>query len=236
MGQFLPSGSWARDQTTATTWWASLLSPHDITLAADVTNLKRIIAVCGGRLIIIIVLYPPSPATTTTASAVTRPTTEPSWRSLSQGKRSFSDLCRLHTFITCQVVAAGELLLRKKKARPSLRSWRPTEAPGAPSAVTRPPTRGLPWCPGPLWHLLLQQRTTADPAMQLSCQPPLSARAATLTPLRAASLSSLASASPPTAEAAPTHGARSAGFVVDLFAAVAAAVAISGGEAPSTTF
>jgi hypothetical protein len=97
-----------------------LIVAHEITLAAAVSNLKRIIAICGGRLVIIVTHLPGylngrccEDVDHCTHIGITE-----------SREKIFDDLRRLHTFVTCrlstaancQVVAAGDLLLNKKKA------------------------------------------------------------------------------------------------------------------------
>jgi len=81
-----------------------LVVAHEVTLAAAVSNLKRLLEVCGGRTVIIISPFP---------------------RYLNGAREKiFADLTRLHSFISnrlssfpnCKVIAAGDLLVNKAKA------------------------------------------------------------------------------------------------------------------------
>jgi hypothetical protein len=70
---------------------------HEITLAAAVTNLKRIIAVCGGRLVIIVTPFPRTiNGKSCDADDHCTHLAVPESR-----EKIFNDLRRLHTFITC---------------------------------------------------------------------------------------------------------------------------------------
>jgi hypothetical protein len=97
-----------------------LIVAHEITLAAAVSNLKRIIAVCGGRLVIIV-----TPLPRYLNGRCCEDVDHCTHIGIPESREKiFDDLRRLHTFITCrlitanncQVVAAGDLLLNKKKA------------------------------------------------------------------------------------------------------------------------
>jgi hypothetical protein len=97
-----------------------LIVAHKITLAAAVSNLKRIIAVCGGRLVIIV-----TPLPRYLNGRCCKDVDHCTHIGIPESREKiFDDLRRLHTFITCrlstaancQVVAAGDLLLNKKKA------------------------------------------------------------------------------------------------------------------------
>ncbi len=94
---------------------------HEVTLAATVTNLKRIILACGARRVIIIT---PGPR------YLTQPCCCAACHSThilipESGLKMMADLARLHTFIqrrlssssNCQVIPACDLLAGKKGAR-----------------------------------------------------------------------------------------------------------------------
>jgi hypothetical protein len=97
-----------------------LIVAHEITLAAAVSNLKRIIAVCGGRLVIIV-----TPLPRYLNGRCCEDVDHCTHIGIPEAREKiFDDLRRLHTFITCrlstaancQVVAADDLLLNKRKA------------------------------------------------------------------------------------------------------------------------
>ena len=97
-----------------------LIVAHEITLAAAVSNLKRIIAVCGGRLVIIV-----TPLPRYLNGRCCEDVDHCTHIGIPEAREKiFDDLRRLHTFISsrlstaanCQVVAAGDLLLNKRKA------------------------------------------------------------------------------------------------------------------------
>ncbi len=120
-----------------------LIVAHEITQAAAVTNLKRIIAVCGGRLVIIITPFPRyikgkycDAGDHCTLLAVPE-----------SGDKIFDDLRRvqLSAVPNCQVVAAGDLLLNKKKAAMAEIMEAYSNSWGTVHAAAKPPKRG---CPG----------------------------------------------------------------------------------------
>jgi hypothetical protein len=120
-----------------------LIVAHEITQAAAVTNLKRIIAVCGGRLVTIITPFPRyingkccDAGDHCTHLAVPE-----------SGDKIFDDLRRIQLSAVpkCQVVAAGHLLLNKKKKAMAEIMEAYSNSWGTVHAATRPPTRGWRW-------------------------------------------------------------------------------------------
>jgi hypothetical protein len=97
-----------------------LVVAHEVTLAAAVTNLKRLLAVCGGRTVIVITPFPRY--VNGFCCATTGHCTH---QDIPDARiKIFSDLTRLHNFIVnrlssfsnCKVIAAGDLLVNKAKA------------------------------------------------------------------------------------------------------------------------
>jgi hypothetical protein len=125
-----------------------LIVAHKITLAAAVSNLKRIIAVCGGRLVIIVTLLPRYLNGRCCEDVDHAPTSA----SLSLGRKSST------TFAVCTPSSPADSappptvrwLLQvtsySTKGRPTwTRLWRPTTTSGALSTGTRLLTPGWPW-------------------------------------------------------------------------------------------
>jgi hypothetical protein len=164
------------------------LVAHEITQAAAMTNLKRIIAVCGGRLVTIITPFPRyingkccDAGDHCTHLAVPE-----------SGDKIFDDLRRIQLSAVpkCQVVAAGDLLLNKKKAAMAeimeaySNSWGTVH--GDQAAYTRL-VLGI--------TVIFSSNSESMP-----CQPPLCVTAAALPSLRATSQSPPAFVSATTAE------------------------------------
>jgi hypothetical protein len=100
-----------------------LIVAHEITLAAAVANLKRILAVCGERRVYIITLllsYLNAACCGEATHCVHRLIPD-------SAVKLYTDLVRLHKFIegrlssfpTCKVIPAGDLLAAKRGATPS---------------------------------------------------------------------------------------------------------------------
>ena len=100
-----------------------LIVAHEITLAAAVANLKRILAVCGERRVYII-----TPLLRYLNAACCGEATHCVHRLIPDSAvKLYTDLVRLHKFIegrlssfpTCKVIPAGDLLAAKCGATPS---------------------------------------------------------------------------------------------------------------------
>jgi hypothetical protein len=100
--------------------FGELVVAHEVTLAAAVSNLKRLVEVCGGRTVIIITLFLRylNGYCCTTAGHCAHLAIQDA------REKIFADLTRLHSFISnrlssfpnCKDLAASDLLVNKAKA------------------------------------------------------------------------------------------------------------------------
>jgi hypothetical protein len=111
-----------------TSWWytkprggtRNLVVVHEITMAAAVTNLKRLLAICGDRKVFIIthcLRYANTSCCTTTGHCVHHQIPDFAFRLLEDLRRLHSFFKqRLSSFANCTVIPVGDLMAGKKDA------------------------------------------------------------------------------------------------------------------------